>query len=244
MATFTPQLTIPSATDKYFIRLAYGGYSPCIAGKPLRAKGSALDNCVALCWGLAAKREGNLKCDIGVPPARLKQGKYNPTSAQLWTKYANGRKVDKTPELGAIIVYEHTNGSGGHVMSIEEIGKNYVIAVGSGYGTNGYLFRKEKLPLSLARKNCKLLGVIHLKAKQDTKPTKPTVPTITYKVGDKVKITAKGNTRADGKGKASGGIGWTRQILAIYPNQPYPLKIGNAKKVLTGYYKTTGVKKV
>lgn len=241
MTKFVPQLTAPSRSDKWFIQKAHGGYSECIAGKPLWFKGSVLDNCVGFAWGLAAKRENNQKCNIGVPKTRLNHGKYNPTSAQYWIDYANGRKVLQAPVLGGIIVYKHTNSNSGHLMSIEEIGKDYVIAVGSGYGDNGYLFKKEKLPLSLARKNCQLLGVIKLNAEFDNAP-EPVITTL--KVGDLVQITGYGNARADGKGKRSAGIGWNRYIKKIYANQPFNLQLASKSGVVTGYYKTSSVKKV
>lgn len=241
MATFKPQLTVPLTTDKWYIRLSSGGYSPCIAGVPLRQKGSALANCVGYAWGRIAFLENNKKCDIGVPASRLRQGKYNPTSAQYWIACANGRTVNKsTPKLGAVMVWKHTNSTSGHVAVVEEINneKKQVTASMSGYGSKGYVFKTEVLPFNGARKNCTFLGYIYPKV--DFTPE----PTNTLKKGAKVQIIATGNSRVDGKGKVSKGIGYKRYILAVYSGQPYPYKVGNKLGITTGYYKATALKKI
>ena len=62
---YVPQLTIPSQDDPYYIRKAYGGYSPCVQGKPEWFTGSALANCVGYCWGRSAYLEQNPNCNIG-----------------------------------------------------------------------------------------------------------------------------------------------------------------------------------
>lgn len=68
-------------------------------------------------------------------------------------------------------------------------------------------------------------------------------PTEELKVGDKVKIIAKGNSRKDGKGSSSGGIGWTRYILSVNPGQPYPYQVGSKSRITTGYYTAAALKK-
>lgn len=65
-----------------------------------------------------------------------------------------------------------------------------------------------------------------------------------YKVGDKVKIIAKGNSRADGKGKVSGGVGWKRYVLAVHDGAEYPYQLGNILKITTGYYKEDAIEGV
>lgn len=67
------------------------------------------------------------------------------------------------------------------------------------------------------------------------------------KVGDKVKITAKGNARYDGKGPVANGVGYTRTILKIYRGKAFPYQVGTKKmsgSVTTGYYKKTALKEV
>lgn len=254
MATFKPQLTVPLTTDKWYIRLSSGGYSPCIAGVPLRQKGSALANCVGYAWGRVAYLENDKKCNIGVPASRLKKGQYNPTSAQYWITYANGRTVNKTtPKLGAVMVWQHTNSTSGHlgiVEKIDETNKKVTVSM-SGYGSSGYLFRTEEIPFNGTRKNCKFLGYIYIKANfdEEVKPA-PSTPTTTYKfkVGDYVRIVGTGNSRADGKGKKSYGLLLKRRVNAIEKGKPYPYDVGTynsktKKKVRTGFYPEKSLKK-
>lgn len=64
------------------------------------------------------------------------------------------------------------------------------------------------------------------------------------KVKDKVEIIASGNSRKDGKGKTSKGIGYKRYVLKIFPKEKYPYQIGNEKGVITGYYTASALKKL
>ena len=70
----------------------------------------------------------------------------------------------------------------------------------------------------------------------------PKPKTNELKVGDKVLIVNTGNSQANGKGRTAYGIGWKREILKIYSNQPYPYQVGN-KSGTTGFYKKGSVKK-
>lgn len=63
-------------------------------------------------------------------------------------------------------------------------------------------------------------------------------------VGDHVKIVASGNSRKDGKGKTSGGIGWERYVLGISASYKYPYRIGTKNGITTGYYKASALKKI
>lgn len=63
------------------------------------------------------------------------------------------------------------------------------------------------------------------------------------KKGDYVQIVAAGNSRPDGKGKTSGGIGWKRYILSIKEGMAYPYQVG-VNKTTTGYYKAEALKKL
>lgn len=65
---------------------------------------------------------------------------------------------------------------------------------------------------------------------------------IGLRVGDTVKIIASGNGSSSGKAGRAGGIGWTRQVLAILTGKPYPIKVGN-KSGVTGYYKESALQK-
>lgn len=65
----------------------------------------------------------------------------------------------------------------------------------------------------------------------------------TFQIGDKVKIINTGNSQASGKGKTAKGIGYKRQIKAIYDGKPYPYKVGN-KLGTTGYYQYEALEKI
>lgn len=80
--------------------------------------------------------------------------------------YANapkkGYKVGKTPKLGAIIVYKHTNKSGGHVANIEEIYSNGDLLLSmSGYKSFLFKTRKVKKSDNYCYSDYKLLGFIY-----------------------------------------------------------------------------------
>ncbi|MBQ6628012.1 MAG: CHAP domain-containing protein [Methanobrevibacter sp.] len=233
---FVPRKSAPEKTNKYFLRTVKGGYSQCIAGSPESFAGSPLANCVGYAWGRAAELEGDPNCNIGVPKSRINSGKHNPTSAWAWMNYANGRKTGKTPKLGAIAVWKKKGEEYGHVAVVSEIySDGSWLAEESGY--KSYNFRTKKYNKNgYKASNWNFLGFIYLKV--------DLVPEPTLKVGDKVKILAKGNSRKDGKGKASGGVGWTRYILSVNPGQKYPYQVGSKSRITTGYYTAKALKKV
>ena len=232
---FVPRKTIPAKTNKFYLRTVKGGYSQCIAGKPLKFDGSVLSNCVGYAWGRVAELEDDPKCTIGVPSARLKAGTHNPTSAYAWMNYTNGRKTGKTPKLGAVCVWKSTVKSNyGHVAVVEEIySDGSWLSSESAYG--GTTFSNRKYNKNCFRANYKFLGFIY--------PNVDFVLPNALKVGDKVKITAKGNSKKDGKGKACGGVGWTRYILAVHAGAKYPYQVGSKSRITTGYYKEDALKK-
>lgn len=63
------------------------------------------------------------------------------------------------------------------------------------------------------------------------------------KVGDRVKITGQGNGSAYGDSGIAYGLGWERQILKIYPEQPYPYQVGDSTGT-TGFYKKDSLQKL
>lgn len=75
-----------------------------------------------------------------------------------------------------------------------------------------------------------------------TTTTKPSTTSGLDK-GNKVKIIANGNSASDGSGRSSGGIGWTRKILDIYPGRKFPYKVGHSTGT-TGYYQASALKKL
>lgn len=70
----------------------------------------------------------------------------------------------------------------------------------------------------------------------------PAIDNSVLKVGDTVKIVAKGNGSSKGTMNAAYGIGWTRQILKIWEGRPYPYQVGNSKGT-TGFYKASALEK-
>lgn len=64
-----------------------------------------------------------------------------------------------------------------------------------------------------------------------------------FKIGDKVKIMASGNASSLGNGSKAYGLGWTRKVMNIYPNRPYPYQVGDGR-FTTGFYKKEALKKV
>lgn len=234
--TFVPQKTVPDKKDKYYLRTQQGGYSQCIVGNPEYFKGSVLSNCVGYAWGRVAFLEDNPKCTIGVPTSRLRAGMHNPTSAWAWMNFTNGRKTGKTPKLGAVAVWKHkTKANFGHVAVVEEIySDGSWLSSESSY--KGVKFRNVKYNAKSARNNFTFLGFIY--------PLVEFEPENKIKVGDKVQITAKGNSRRDGKGKVSKGIGYKRYVLEYFAGAAYPYRVGNKLGITTGYYKADALKKI
>lgn len=74
------------------------------------------------------------------------------------------------------------------------------------------------------------------------KPSNPK-PSTGLNVGDKVQIVATGNGNSYGTSNAAFGIGWTREILKIYSDRPYPYQVGNSSGT-TGFYKASALKKL
>ena len=74
-------------------------------------------------------------------------------------------------------------------------------------------------------------------------PPKPTPEPTGLKVGDKVQIIGTGNGSSYGDSNTAYGIGWTREILKIWENRPYPYQVGNNTGT-TGFYKENALKKI
>lgn len=271
--TFKPQLKVPAINDPWFIRKDAGGYSPCIPGKPLRAKGNTLANCVGWAWGISAKRENDKQCNIGCVA-----GKSYPQSAGSWFKKLNGRKSGKVPKLGAVAVWKGK--TSGHVATVEEIhADGSILCAESSY--NGKIFQTREYPKTFKRTGYTFLGFIYLKTefsppKSDKEVAEEVIEgkwgdgadlirSITdagydydrimaiveqileernkLKVGDRVQIMDQGSASKNG-GKAAYGIGWKRYILKIFPDAEYPYQVGMTSKGVTGYYQASALKKI
>lgn len=230
---FTPQLTVPADTDPYFIRKQYGGYSPCIQGRPEKFPGSPLANCVGYAWGIAAEREENPNCNIG-----FVGGTTWPTNAWHWIDNPNGRQTGLTPQLGAIACWRNSDWTNGHVASVEQINADGSwVASESGY--NGYIFRTHTYPADNSKPGFTFQGFIYLNWPEDP-PLPPSGDTdVLYPIalGDKVRIIGKGKASVDGGGNIAYGIGWIRYIIEIYENGGYPFRVGFRDGRTTGFYR-------
>lgn len=231
--TFVPQLSVPATDDPYFIRKGYGGYSPCIKGKPEYFPGSPLANCVGFAWGIAAKREGTPSCNIGFVP-----GTTWPTNAWHWIDNPNGRQTGSVPKLGAIACWTNAAGTNGHVCSVEQINADGSwLAAESGY--NGYVFRNRTYNAACYYPGFIFQGFIYLNWPDDP-PLPPSGDTdVLYPIaiGDKVRIIGKGKASSDGHGGTAYGIGWIRYVQGIYEDGAYPFRVGFLNGSTTGFYK-------
>ena len=129
---FKPRLTCPEAGNKYYMRIASGGYSGAIKGSPTVQGCDTLANCV----GYAAGRFNEI----------LNAGKflyllYPPNAEDFYdAAQAEGLRVGQTPQPGAIICWAkgktHTSSDGaGHVAVVEKINSDgSIITSESGYG--------------------------------------------------------------------------------------------------------------
>lgn len=70
----------------------------------------------------------------------------------------------------------------------------------------------------------------------------PTPVSNELKVGDTVKIIGVGNGSSRGTSNTAYGMGWTRQILKIWEERPYPYQVGNSSGT-TGFYKAEALQK-
>lgn len=223
--------------SKYFIPHTFGGYSKYVNQRDAKTH-TLLPNCTGGAFGLAMQymQTTDYK-EVDLPRANAKD--WYPNS---------GWKQSKFPVIGAICCW--TNDGNGHVGVVKDVVRNsngnvtaVTIIESSYYSYNkqdwriGKTYKYNATTGTLTKSGYKFQGYLLC---PNIKPD----PVDSLKVGDKVKIIGKGNSRKDGKGKTSGGIGYTRYILKIFPNYAYPYQVGNAKGTITGYYKANALKKV
>lgn len=238
MITFTPRMTIPSSDNKYYIRKDFGGYSPCIAGKPNAIGGakSALANCVGYAWGRIAEITKNPLIKIGF--RSLSSGW--PANAQEWLSYANncGFTTGMTPKLGAVACWRNKANTSGHVAVVEKLLDNGSIVV-SESAYKGFAFRVSYLSKTFYKNGLVFQGFIYL-----NEEVRPDPEDDQLHVGDKVEIIANGNSQANGQGYGARGIGWVRYVYRIYPGYAYPYRVGYMNGQTTGFYTKGALKKL
>lgn len=239
-------LTNPNPSAKQFITHLQGGYNKYTnvrdSYESKYGKGTILPNCTGGAYGLTMLKFGIEQYeDIGLPKNHAKYWHDN-ADPELWEK-------SKYPVNGAIACW---NGKGnGHVSPINKVVRNSngdvtaVETIESGYyGYNGKPFRSGKTYSYNAKTGVLTKSGYHFQGYLVPKWVVVDPVEDKLKVGDLVEITGYGNSRKDGKGKKSGGIGWKRYILGIYPTYAYPYRLGSKSGVTTGYYKETAIKKI
>lgn len=238
--TQAEQMKLVTTRDsKYFIPHTNGGYSKYVNERNAKTH-SLLPNCTSGAYGIAMQfmqTTDYTKVDLAK------------ANAKDWYKYS-GWKKSKFPVVGAIACW--TNDAKGHVAVVREVTRNShgdATAVktleSSYYGYNkqnwreGYTYKYNATTGTLTKSGYKFQGYLLC-------PNIELDPVVKERlqVGDKVEIIGKGNSRKDGKGKTSGGIGFKRQILKIYPTYEFPYQVGNAKGTVTGYYKASALKRL
>lgn len=138
---FTPRLTRPEAGNKYYIRVASGGYSTAILGKPVDKDCDVLSNCV----GFAVGRFHEI---ANCPEFNL----IMPVNAEniFANAKAHGLKTGSEPKLGAIIVWAKgkigdSSDGAGHVAVVEQINADgSIVTSESGYGAKNPFWTTQR----------------------------------------------------------------------------------------------------
>ena len=139
----TPRTTLPSKTNKYYLKKGYGGYNPCVLGnkKHRYCKGSVLVNCVG--WATGRFNE------IG----EYKKCKYlGNTNAENFISLAKkqGLEIGQIPKPGACMVWAKgkvgkSSDGAGHVAIVEEVyDAERVLTSESGWGYTTKYFQNVK----------------------------------------------------------------------------------------------------
>ena len=108
------QTSVPTKSDKYYLKKGYGGYNPCILGnsKHRYCKGSVLVNCVGYATGRFNALVGAKKC------AYL--GNTNAENLFALAK-KQGLETGPIPRAGAAMVWEGVGTAVGHVAIVEKV---------------------------------------------------------------------------------------------------------------------------
>ena len=185
MATikFSPRLTAPSASDKYWRHTSRGGLNDCIH----IGGGSVLPNCVGYAYGRFYELTGE-------------KPRLSRSNAEMWYGYtADGYKRSSTPALGAVacwskgVVGNSADGAG-HVAIVERIEENGdIVTSNSAYGGTRFYLHICKKSAGYSFGEYKFQGFILLPVQIDsaTIEVKPSAG-LTFKVGDIVRF--KGST--------------------------------------------------
>lgn len=239
---FTMRTTKPEAHNKYYIRKANGGYSPCILGKPTDPECNVLSNCVGYTVGRFNEEinAGEIKYWASMNAENFYRNAYK------WNL-----ETGQTPKVGAVMCWEGKGNLAGHVAIVEKvISDTEVFTSESAYGGKAFYNATRKKGANGnwgTSANYSFNGFIYNPEIPEPQP-EPPKPTYKYKVGTKVKIIGTGNSNSYGTGHKAGGIGWTRYVTKIYEGRPYPYQVGNkgstASKDTTGFYQENALEQV
>ena len=139
MIKYKPRLTaadMPENDNKYYIRKADGGYSPCIGGHPQHKQLTVLSNCVG--WAIGRAME-ILQTKTSPFPSRNAEDFYNSTTLEK----------GQTPKNGAIMCWLQgqlwNGGDGaGHVAVVEKvISDTEIITSESAYGGAAFYTKRR-----------------------------------------------------------------------------------------------------
>lgn len=270
--TFKPRITaadMPSNANKYFIRKADGGYSPCIKGSPTHAHLTALSNCVGWALGRVMEITGS---KTSLLPNLNAEDIYN------------NSKLEKgqTPKYGAVACWKqgslwNGNDGAGHVAVVEDIiSDEEIITSESAYGGMCFYTKKRKKGTGNwgAGSNFKFLGFIYLpdeyipegkEPEPDPDPEFVTKEIVFFKGGKhyvsanssisiggtrtsglaKVTLISKGSKHPYhliGETKGSNVYGWVDKDLVEKVKETEDLKVGDKVKMSKDapVYGTTG----
>lgn len=132
---FKKRTTKPSG-NKYYMRIASGGYNGAIAGKPTDKNADVLANCVGYANGRFAEIAGKNKIEYQLT-----------CNAERFIERAKelGLKISDKPTLGGIMCWQKGNtlsgqDGAGHVAIVEEIiDSNTILTSESNYGGKAFV---------------------------------------------------------------------------------------------------------
>ena len=228
---FITRTTRPENYDPLWTRTASGGKSPCIKGVPAAWPGSVLSNCVGYCYGRVAELNNGHILRIGHPSTI-----DYPLDAQNWFTARDGLERGSVPKLGAVACWKRRDLRSGHVAMVEKINADGGwMSSESSY--KGSAFRNKTYNRNSYKFNYIFQGFIY-PPYVDEYVVEPEL-----KVGDTVIITGPYCANSLGLGKKySAAVGWTRQILQIYPGRSYPYRVGYGSTTV-GFFKKESLEK-
>lgn len=148
---YTPRLSAPSTTDKYWIK-SPSGYNNCI-----RISGNAtIPNCVGYAWGRFMEIGGVTTCKLSTRNAE-----------KWWGNTADGYARGQTPKLGAVICWRKGsatdgNDGAGHVAIVEQINSDgSIVTSNSAYNGKRFYTQTLKPPLYTWNSAYTLQGFIY-----------------------------------------------------------------------------------